>query len=96
MIFQSFLMKTELIFVFEFAVQFLNIPFEYSNNQFEHSDVKGARAVYFHFTTVWLFFYELIFPQTMYCSVKRKSIIVFVYTENNLLESLPVLNIAHC
>ena len=41
MIFQSSLVKTELIFVFEFAVQFLNIPFEYSNNQFEHSDIKG-------------------------------------------------------
>ena len=40
MIFQSSLVKTELIFVFEFAVQFLNIPFEYSNNQFEHYDIK--------------------------------------------------------
>ena len=41
MIFQSSLVKTELIFLFEFTVQFLNIPFEYSNNQFEHSDIKG-------------------------------------------------------
>ena len=40
MIFQSSLVETELIFVFEFAIQFLNIPFEYSNNQFEHYDIK--------------------------------------------------------
>ena len=54
MIFQSSLVKTELIFVFEFAVQFLNIPFEYSNNQFEHSDIKGH--VLFIFTVaVWYF-----------------------------------------
>ena len=47
MIFQSSLVKTELIFVFEFAVQFLNIPFEYSNNQFKHSDIKGHVLFFF-------------------------------------------------
>ena len=92
MIFQSSLVKTELIFVFEFAVQFLNIPFEYSDIQ-----CKGARAVYFHYSTVWLFFLELIFSQTMYCSVKRKSIILFVYTENNLLKrTCRLLKIINC
>ena len=33
MIFQSSIVKTELIFVFEFSIQFFNIPFQYYNGQ---------------------------------------------------------------
>ena len=39
MLCQSSWVKTELIFLFEFSIQILNIPFEYSRNQFEHSGI---------------------------------------------------------
>ena len=73
MIFQSSLVKTELIFVFEIAVQFLNIPFEYSDIQ-----CKGARAVYFHYSTVWLFFLELIFHR-LCIAVSNASPLSYLY-----------------
>ena len=49
MIFQSSKVKTELIYVFEFSIQFLNIPFEHSNNQFGTLPYVGARVVCFHY-----------------------------------------------